>query len=190
MRWLRRRTPTPPTPPPLRVRPMRPDDGGHLDEVFAGMSAHSRYQRFHAPVRVLSPAMRTALLGLDGRTHVAFVAEACDGDGWRAVGVSRFVRTAPGEAELAVEVVDAWQGRGVGRQLLAALAARAEELGYHTLDAEVLLDNQAVLALLQRTFPGARLEPCGTTGTVHCPLPRTRDPFERAAAAWAPALTR
>src|SRR6266540_2004437 len=47
-------------------------------------------------------------------------------------------------------VVDAWQGRGVGRVLLTRLAARACEVGVTRFSASLLTDNRAMLALFAR----------------------------------------
>ena len=68
------------------------------------------------------------------------------------IGVARFVRTDPGSpaAEVAVAVVDDWQGRGLGTLLLDRLAARAREEGIERFTATVLADNRAVIELMER----------------------------------------
>jgi nucleotide-binding universal stress UspA family protein len=65
------------------------------------------------------------------------------------VGVARYVRTAPDEAEPAVVVADDWQRRGVGSRLLEALASRAVEEGVATFRAPVLAQNHDAIALLR-----------------------------------------
>src|SRR5437879_2699205 len=49
----------------------------------------------------------------------------------RGVGVARYVRDAadPHSAEIAVTIVDDWQGRGLGTELLAQLSGRARAEG-------------------------------------------------------------
>jgi hypothetical protein len=47
-----------------------------------------------------------------------------------------------------VTVVDAWQGRGLGSALLTRLSERALELGIEYFSAEVLAENQTMLALM------------------------------------------
>jgi protein lysine acetyltransferase len=66
------------------------------------------------------------------------------------VGECRFVRLADRRdtADLAVTVVDAWQGRGLGSALLERLSERALEVGIEDFTAEVLAENQTMLAIL------------------------------------------
>ena len=72
--------------------------------------------------------------------------------------------------ELAVEVVDRWQGRGVGTQLLHAARNRAAELGYRELVGEMLVVNAAVHAVLRRVFPVMRVRRDGSELTVTMPV--------------------
>lgn len=158
--------------PRVVLRRLTPDDGAAVDAVFAGLSSRSRYLRFHTPVPRLSGSMRTALLDVDGHDRVALVAEVRRPGGWARdpVGIARLYRTGAGEAELAVAVVDAWQGRGIGRRLLTELGGLARDLGHDRLFGLVLPENGAVVGLLQRVFPGA--VPRWDDGVVRvvCPL--------------------
>jgi GNAT superfamily N-acetyltransferase len=66
---------------------------------------------------------------VDHHDHEAIIAlDPLTGEG---VGVARYVRAGadPEVAEVAVTVVDDWQGRGLGRALLERLAARARREG-------------------------------------------------------------
>ncbi|MGD9531471.1 MAG: N-acetyltransferase family protein, partial [Pseudonocardia sp.] len=73
-------------------------------------------------------------------------------------------------AELAVAVVDAWQGRGVGRMLLTDLAVLARDLGHRELHGDVLAENTGVVTLLRSVFPGTRHTRDGGVVHVRCPL--------------------
>lgn len=125
-----------------------------VDAVFAGLSPRSRLLRFHSPVPRLPAAVRAALVAVDGRRHAAVVALA-PGTG-EPVGVARVIGPGSGRADLAVAVVDAWQRRGLGRRLLTAASALAEEVGYTELRGSVLPENTAMLALARRLYPGVR----------------------------------
>jgi GNAT superfamily N-acetyltransferase len=142
----------------VRIRGYRSDDAGVVETVFAGMSPASRRRRYLAAVDALSPTALTALNAVDGDRHVAFVAEVGRGRKRRPVGVARYVIDGPGRAEVAYEVVDGWQGRGVGTRLVGALVHAARSRGLEELHATVLHDNAASLAVLQRHLPTIRVE--------------------------------
>lgn len=154
-----------------RLRDLRPGERATVQAVFDGLSPASRERRFHGPRPTLSPAMLTALSAADDRDHVVLVAELGWGPRRRPVGLARLVRTGPDSAELAVEVVDAAQGRGVGRRLVEATRARAMALGYRVVEADVLEDNAAMLHLLREVYAG--IEAFRSRGVWHlrCPVP-------------------
>ncbi len=66
------------------------------------------------------------------------------------MGVARYVRDAddPRAAEIAVTIADDWQGRGLGRELLARLSERARQAGVCRFTATVSADNVAMTGLL------------------------------------------
>ena len=109
----------------VHIRELGPGDGDVVDVVFAGLSPRSRYLRFQGPVAELSAATRRSLTALDGRTHVALAAFTQG----RPIGIVRIIDLGDGRGELAVEVVDRWQGCGVGTRLLQAARDRAAEHG-------------------------------------------------------------
>ncbi len=141
----------------VRVRPLTPADGDALLTVFAGLSPASRRARFLSPVDHLTEAMQRALLAVDDTRHVGLVAEARQGAGRTAVGLARYVVDGPGQAEIAYEVADAWQGRGIGTRLLRKLVATARRHGVERLHASIRPDNDASLALLRRLLPQLRV---------------------------------
>ena len=135
---------------PVRLRPLVREDRDGLAEGFAALSPESRYHRFLAPLRALTPAMLGHLVDdVDGDSHVAIVCEVVDG---AAVGVGRYVRerARPRYAEAAVTVADRWQGRGVGRLLSTGIAALAWANGVRFFTAMVHADNAPSLAMLAR----------------------------------------
>jgi GNAT superfamily N-acetyltransferase len=144
------------------IRELGPGDGDVVDVVFAGLSPHSRYLRFQFPVAELSAATRRSLTALDGRTHVALAAFAQG----RPIGIVRIIDLGDGRGELAVEVVDRWQGRGVGAQLLRAARERAAELGYRELVGEMLVVNAAAHAALRRVFLVTQVRRDGSDLTI------------------------
>ena len=92
---------------------------------FERLSPESRYRRFLAAMPELSEEMVRYLTEIDHHDHEAIAAlDARTGEG---IGVARYVRDPQRRdaAEVAVTVIDDWQGKGVGTLLLEALGARA-----------------------------------------------------------------
>lgn len=154
-----------------RLRDLRPGEHATVQAVFDGLSPASRERRFHGPVRELTPRTLAALSAADGRDHVVVVAELGWGRRRRPVGLARLVRTGPASAELAVEVVDAAQGRGIGSRLVEATRLRAMELGHRVVEADVLEDNAPMLRLLRQHY--SEVEAVRSRGVLHlrCPVP-------------------
>jgi len=101
------------------------------------------------PVSRLTESQLRYLLEIDHRDHEALlVVDEASGE---AVGVGRFVRLEPAGpvAEVAVLVIEDWQGIGLGKALCHLLAGRAVELGIERFEATVLMDNRPMLALLE-----------------------------------------
>ncbi|GAA4558489.1 GNAT family N-acetyltransferase [Pseudonocardia xishanensis] len=133
----------------VRLRDLGPGEEDVLDAVFAGLSATSRYRRFHYGTPALTPAVRASLAAVDGERHLAVAAFVGD----EPVGIARLIATGGGRADLAVEVVDAWQGRGVGGRLVHTVLVRGAEAGFTTVDADVLSTNGPMLGLLAGLLP-------------------------------------
>ena len=133
----------------IELRELDASDGHVLDDVFAGLSDESRFLRYLTPMPTLPAQARRILLALDCCSHVA-VAAFADG---QAIGLARLVGLDEHRAELAVEVVDDWQGRGVGTQLGLWIRDRASSLGYTELVAETSAGNHRAQAMIRRIFP-------------------------------------
>jgi RimJ/RimL family protein N-acetyltransferase len=146
------------------LRPGLPADRALLVEAFERLSPESRYRRFFAPVKTMSAPLLDYLTSIDYVDHFAWAAISAEpgplGEPY-GVGVSRYVRLAdPAAAEMAVTVVDDWQGRGLGRVLLDALVLEALENGIERFEGDVLVENRPMQEMLRRT--GARFRPEGS----------------------------
>ncbi|WP_433785888.1 N-acetyltransferase family protein [Actinomycetospora sp. CA-101289] len=155
------------SPPTVTLRELGHGETAVLDAVFAGLSAHSRYLRFHGATPRMTGAVRRKLAAVDGRRHLAVAAFAPDGT---PVGIARLMSTGLREVELAIEVVDAWQGRGVGRRLLTAVASRGRAQGYSRLVADVLAENVGVRVLVASVLPVIAVETAGHVVTLTAAL--------------------
>ena len=132
------------------IREIRPSDKELLREGFSHLSPETIHRRFLSPKHKLSGAELRYLTEVDGHDHHAIVALPADDLG-ALVGVARFVRSAedPETAEAAIVVGDAYQGRGLGKELALRLADAAREHGVRRFSAEMLSDNPAALALMR-----------------------------------------
>lgn len=126
------------------LRPLQSGEHAALDAVFDALSPASRYDRYLTDVPRLTPRMRAALTAVDGHAHTAWLAEV----GGHPAGIGRLVRVAPGTAEIALEVTDRHQGRGLGTALLDTLLTVASATGIHRLQATVVPTNHRSLHLL------------------------------------------
>jgi nucleotide-binding universal stress UspA family protein len=132
----------------LLIRPIEPDDREALAEGHRRLSPESQYRRFFGPKPELHERDLDYLTQVDHHDHEALV--ALDSVTLEGVGVARYVRTGPGVAEPAIVVADDWQGRGVARLLLDALADRAREEGIRRFDAPVLASNTEAIRVMER----------------------------------------
>jgi RimJ/RimL family protein N-acetyltransferase len=164
----------------VRVRPLVPADRDWIMRGFAMLSEESRYNRFLAPVRTLSPRVLRRLVDtVDGDRHVALVMFEVPQTGPEApIGVARFVRLAgePECAEVAVTIVDRHQGKGAGTVLVDALVDRACRVGVACFSATMASGNLASERLLTRVGDVARREYVGNgvtevVVTLRCALP-------------------
>lgn len=148
----------------VRLRPLAGDDRAALRTFFAALSESSRQWRFLARRPALTEAELSWLLTLRTGRHWSWVAETV-GPGRRLLGVAQGYRDKPEgtEAEIAVAVLDDVQGRGLGRALLAVIAAEARAVGLRGLYGYTLADNTRMLHYGQRR--GARAIPA-TDGIV------------------------
>jgi ribosomal protein S18 acetylase RimI-like enzyme len=130
----------------LTIRPLRNGDTSTVDALFARLGSRSRARRFCGAKPRLSGAELATLAHVD-ETHHVLVAYV-DGDAQPA-GMARLVRDGA-SGEIAFEVADEHQGRGIGSVLARELAADARAAGITELVATVCGDNQPVVSLLER----------------------------------------
>jgi RimJ/RimL family protein N-acetyltransferase len=135
----------------LSLRPIRPDDEPRLEELFNRLSRHTVYHRFFAPYHRLRADWYRRFANVDYRARLALVAEDERAGHLLVRAVARYEPdTAPGVAEVAVVVEDAWQNRGVGSVLLDAVLEAGETRGIRSFTANVLADNRRMLHVLRR----------------------------------------
>ena len=125
------------------VRPIRPEDADGVRRFHAGQSAESIYLRFFAPLKQLSDRDVRRFTEVDYHQRVALVATVHD----EIMGIARYDCIDATTAEVAFNISDAYQGRGVGSMLLEHLAAIAQEEGVRRFVADVLPQNRKMISV-------------------------------------------
>lgn len=159
--------------PPVCVRAVSSADRERLRAMLSRLSPQSIYLRFHLPYPHVPDWALDVLCGGESNRGQSLVAVA----GGEVVGHAMYVREPGGEAEMAVIVEDASQGRGVGKLLVAELAQRAKRRGVETFTAEVLGENQRMLGLLRALFGEISTTISGGSYHARAPLQTLGEPL-------------
>jgi len=143
-----RQTTSPASGTDLEIRPIEPGDKAALAAALDQSSGEAIYRRFLNPHGRLTAAELRHLTEVDHRDHEALL--AVDPGSGEGVGVARYVRDHERRerAEIAVAVLERWQGLGVGKALLRRLADRAGDEGITQFTALMLSDNRPMRRLL------------------------------------------
>jgi len=156
----------------IRIRQGHSSDRGLLLRGFERLSPQSRYRRFLVPIPELSEGTVRYLTEVDHHDHEAII--AVDEETGEGVGVARYVRDLkrPDTAEVAVTVIDDWQGRGVGTLLVEVLSARAREEGITTFTALMLANNSDMMDMLSRLGPVRIVDQEAGTVEIEMSIPK------------------
>jgi acyl-CoA synthetase (NDP forming)/GNAT superfamily N-acetyltransferase len=128
------------------LRPITPDDASGLLRMHEGQSQSSIYLRFFTFKSTLSKKELDRFTHVDYRDRVGLVVLR----GEEILGVGRYDRLDdPVEAEVAFNISDASQGKGIGSILMEHLAVAARENGIRRFTAEVLPENRKMLSVFQ-----------------------------------------
>jgi GNAT superfamily N-acetyltransferase len=130
----------------VELRPVGPDDKPLLEQGMAMLSPASRRLRFMSPIENLSRSQLAYLTEIDHESHLAWGVMAAG----QPVAVGRLVRLtgSPEVAEIAITVVDDWQGRGVGKLLVRVLAEIGRAVDIERFAFEALPENEGIVRLL------------------------------------------
>lgn len=129
-----------------QIRPIRPDDVAALQDFHRKQSPESIYLRFFAPMKELSDKDAKRFANVDHVERVALVLEGNE----ELIGIGRYDRLGGPtgtSAEVAFNVSDHFQGRGIGSVLLEHMAAIAREAGVEEFTADVLPQNRKMMGV-------------------------------------------
>jgi RimJ/RimL family protein N-acetyltransferase len=133
----------------IALRPVRSKDKELLRFFAESLSEEDLYFRFF---RHLQPTedLLTRLVDIDPTKQVAILALVGSGETEKIVGVGRFfIDRKRATAEVALTVGEEYRNKGIGRELLLHLISLARAQGLKGLNAQVLVDNVAMLRLLR-----------------------------------------
>ncbi len=133
---------------PIFIRPVKPEDAPLFTALFKVLSPTTIYYRFFGMLKELKPEMLARFTHIDYDREIALVAIDEDSQTDRMLGVARIIGDPDGKTgEFAVLVGDAWQGKGIGSNLLEKCLSIAEKQGFETVHGVVLHENRNMLAL-------------------------------------------
>jgi GNAT superfamily N-acetyltransferase len=158
---------------PLWIGPVTPAAKPLIVRGLERISPETSRRRFFTVRHRFSDEELEAMTNLDGHVRFALGATVRDAAGnVEPVGIARFARLAetPTVAEVAILVIDAFQGQGVGRTLLKRLAAAALARGILRFRGIVLPENKPIIRLLTRYAPDPPIIPGGEHLTIDVEL--------------------
>ena len=140
----------------VTIRPIRPEDEPamvHFHETLSERSVYYRYFHLINLEQRITHERLTRICFIDYDREMALVAERrnpATGES-EILGVGRMSKIfGTNEAEVAVLISDAWQGRGLGKELLARLLIVGADEKLDRLTADILPDNRDVQRLCEK----------------------------------------
>ncbi len=136
----------------VAFRPIHPTDVPRMRDLFTTLTRQAKYYRFmramdHVPLKQIQE-----FVFVDHRSDVAIVGTVPEAHGEDIVGVGRYyLDPSTNRAEVAFVVRDEWQSRGIGAFMLRHLISIARRNGIAGFTAEVLRENRAMQAVINKS---------------------------------------
>jgi GNAT superfamily N-acetyltransferase len=141
----------------IRIRLLRMADETALKDLFYCLSNESIYQRFMNHKKRHPHEEMLDLVDVDCERNMALVATRDGNETPELIAMARYdVDPATQLADVALVVLDAWQGKGVGTALFRRLADVGRKRGVAGFTADVLVENGRMLAIFNKS--GLRVE--------------------------------
>jgi len=145
----------------LLLRPIQPEDEPLWHQFLKNCSQGSIWQRFRYLFKETTHAMATRFCFVDYDRTMAIVAEVDVGGERKLAGVGRLEADADHHnAEYAVLVADAWQGRGLGSLLTDFCLELCTSWGINRVFGETTTDNHRMQRILSHR--GFKTKECST----------------------------
>jgi acetyltransferase len=141
---------------PVTIRPIRPEDEPLMVRFHETLSERSVYLRYFHLMNLeqrVTHERLTRICFIDYDREMALVAVRRNPDTGESdiLGVGRLMKIhGTQEAEIAALISDLWQGRGLGKELLARLLQVAADDKLAKVVADILPDNRGVMRICEK----------------------------------------
>ncbi|HVN43170.1 MAG TPA: GNAT family N-acetyltransferase [Steroidobacteraceae bacterium] len=130
------------------IRPIRPEDAAIESAFVHGLSEQSKFLRFMFALHDLAPEMLSRFTQIDYDRELALIGVIDTPEGEKQIGVARYITLEDEETcEFAIVVADEWQGKGLARQIFAALIEAARGRSLKVMNGITLRENTRMLEL-------------------------------------------
>jgi RimJ/RimL family protein N-acetyltransferase len=140
---------------PIVIRAVRADDRQRIAQAFAGLERESVYTRFFSIKPALSDAELGQIDAMDFVRDVMLVVTVSAAGAQTVIASARYIARDEADgsltAEVAFTVEEDYQGNGIAGRLLGHLARIARDNGIARLEADVLPENGAMLAVFRKS---------------------------------------
>jgi acetyltransferase len=134
----------------LVLRHIAPSDADREQAFIHGLSAQSRYLRFHGTIKDLSQKDLKKFTEPDSQNAVGLIVLHSGESGEEEIGVARYVIDSDrAGCEFAIVVADGWQKRGIGTRLMNALINHLQVSGIKQISGSVLKSNSDMLKFIR-----------------------------------------
>jgi len=140
----------------VTIRPIRPEDEPAMVRFHATLSERTVYLRYFHLMNLEQRTQHdrlTRICFIDYDREMALVAERKNPETGESeiLGVGRMMKIhGTSEAEVATVISDAWQGRGLGKELLQRLLIVGKDEKLEKLTADILPDNRDVMRICEK----------------------------------------
>lgn len=145
------------------IRPICAEDYPRMKEFVRTLSRDTAYKRLLSGRTPADEEIRRWTV-IDSSRECALVAVIGPPHAEQVIAVARYVMESPHNTDFAIVLADAWQGRGLGRELMVRLIAAASRCGVRQLSGITLSSNLPMLSLARGLgFKTTRVEGDFTT---------------------------
>ena len=127
----------------IQLRPIHPADGQKALSFKDKLSTESLYNRFLGLAPKITAELINRLTLLDYSQEMAIVAEIPKESKKEkeVIAVARLAKVQAYEAEFAIIIIDAWQGKGLGLIMTNYMISIAKDMGFQKISAWFFSDN-------------------------------------------------